>query len=148
MTNTKQTVFSLLKNIKQIHLPEISNPEDLSLAPVLKQKAMFIEFDDVKLVDARGSIVDFIITKGSGEVLVCLNDGWLKLTDQQRSKIESAGKSFVVMRTDLTNDWHSTICYGSNKTDIKVGPFGVVESYTKTTYWVYHNKWGWQNGAQ
>lgn len=139
----KETVAIILDRNKQISLPEIRSPDGEQL-----QDRMFIEFDSIDRVDRDGSIVDFIIKKGSAEVLIGLSDGWLSLTADQRERIESAGKSFMILRTDLTDDWAKTLYTSVNPRSITLGPFGTVEHHTQTAYWVYHTKHGWQNGAQ
>lgn len=142
-SQAKQTVNQMLSTVKTISLPEIRSPDQAVL-----QNRMVIEFDSFERIDREGSVVDFIIRKGSGEVLLGLCDGWLKLTDQQRERIEDAGKSFMILRTDLTDDWAKTLYCSTNPREVVIEPFGTLEHHTQTAYWVYHNKHGWQNGAQ
>lgn len=139
----KQAVELMLSHSHQISLPEIRSPDQ-----TIEQDRMFIDFDSFETVDLDGSIVDFIIRKGSAEVLVGLSDGWLKLTPEQRSRIENAGKSFMILRIDLTDDWAKTLYTNVNPRSVVLEPFGTVEHHTQTAYWVYHNRYGWQNGAQ
>ena len=133
----------MLSRHKQISLPEVRAPDGEQL-----QQRMFIDFDSVDRIDRDGSLVDFIVRKGSAEVLIGLSEGWLSLTEQQRERIESAGKSFMILRTDLTDDWAATLYSNTNPRTIVLEPFGTVEHHTQTAYWVYHNRHGWQNGAQ
>ena len=142
-SQAKQTINQMLTTGKTISLPEIRSPDQTVL-----QNRMVIEFDSFERIDRAGSVVDFIIRKGGGEVLVGLCDGWLRLTDQHRERIEGAGKSFMILRIDLTDDWAKTLYCSTNPREVLIEPFGTLEHHTQTAYWVYHNRYGWQNGAQ
>lgn len=109
---------------------------------------MCIKMDSVQNIAREGSIVDWIAKRGESEVLIGLSDGWLSLTDEQRDRIESAGKSFLIWRTDLIEDWHTAVKTGLQRREIELPYLGTVTEEVQVAYWVYHNKWGWQNGAQ
>lgn len=140
----KQRITNILTRNHTIALPFIRSTDGRETL----QKWMTIQVDSVNVVDRQVSIVDWIAVKGGSEVWIGLSDGWLQLTGEQRERIESSGKSFMIWRTDLIDDWVTAVATGQQNRQIELPYIGMVTEELQVAYWVYHSKWGWQNGAQ
>lgn len=145
LSRSRDIFESLLKQRCSVTLPEIRDREDWRN---VIQNQQLVDFNEYQRVDNPNSVVDFILRKGGHEVLVGITDGWLKLTPEQRDRIESAGKSFLIFRADLITDWSTAHYYSKVLRDIKHELLGTVREEIEAAYWVYHSKHGWQNGAQ
>lgn len=139
----KQRINEILQRDRRICLPSITAETGETLC-----RKMHINMDNVQFIARYGSLVDWIAKRADSELLIGLSDGWLQLTEQQRERIEQAGKSFMIWRTDLITDWVTAIGTGQQRRQIELQPFGIVTEELQVCYWVYHNRYGWQNGAQ
>lgn len=141
--NAKHLINSELGDQGAIYLPpapsQVIPGSAVNVVNTL-QKEMVVNFDSFMMADKPGSIVDFIIRKGSSELLIGVWPAGYVLTDDQIAQIERAGRSYICMLADF--------CYADTVTNMVVDG-GIYEttklgtSKIHTTYWVYHAKHGW-----
>ncbi len=106
-----------------------------------RQNGMQVRFDSCTRVDKPGSIVDFVIRKGSSELLIGLWDSEVSLTPEQRRVIDVADRSYLAIDTRLITSSHQVeqvIKFG----DLPYNAHGF-RGQLQVINWVYHKRFEW-----
>jgi len=143
LNNTK-LIETAINSCGFICIPEIQSLPDLTgIVPVIKilQKPALIKFDSCTTVSKTGSIVDFVVKKGSQELLVGVWPNGYHLTDDQMQRIEKAGKSYVAILGEWIDSDNVTQALETGR--ITVDKFDIGTAELQIFYWVYHARHGW-----
>lgn len=105
------------------------------------QKGMRVKFDSFSRVDKSGSVVDFIVTKGSQQLLIGVWPMGFELSNEQLQRIDDAGRSYIAIHCGFLDaeNVKTAVTMGSVVDEVVVGQIGRIY----TNYWIYHAKHGW-----
>lgn len=145
LDQSKDLIEKALKHYGKVFLPDVIGPmntEGFVNTTKTLQQAAVINFDSVNRVSRDGSIVDFVIKKGSQELLIGVWPMGHKLTDDQCDQIDKAGRSYIAILGEWVQRDNIASALGSGtipSTENALGGQGQVI----TSYWVYHSRHGW-----
>ena len=140
----KELLHKCLQHFKVLHIPAFTSEKEETPLCFVKgtlQKSTAIMLDSIQRVDKEGSIVDFIARKKGSELFIGLNNGSVQLSENDRKRLETAGKSYItinVSKLDKDN-METALRTGSIHHD-----FHKFDAKLVTTEWIYHKKHGWQ----
>lgn len=145
LEQSKDLIDRALQHYGKIYLPDAVGPTNTEgFVNTIKtlQNAAVIQFDSANRVSRDGSIVDFVIKKGSQELLIGVWPMGYKLTDAQCAQIDKAGRSYIAILGEWIERSNIASAIGSGVIPSTENALGG-QACIPTSYWVYHARHGW-----
>lgn len=145
LEQSKDLIDRALQHYGKIYLPDVIGPLVTGgFVPTTKtlQNAAVIDFDSVNRVSRDGSIVDFVIKKGSQELLIGVWTMGHKLTDAQCDQIDKSGRSYIAILGEWIDRGNISSALGQGTVPSTENALGG-QACIPTSYWVYHARHGW-----